>query len=95
MYPIINCSYVKNNFYKIFSTRLAQNVPKIKNAQNLSKSGISNISSMPIFILMSKISFKKNLQPIRPKLVPKIKNAKDLSKFGTFDISNIPISILM
>ena len=36
----------------------AQNIPKIKNAQNLSKSDTSNISSMSIPILMPKIISK-------------------------------------
>ena len=66
---------------------MAQNGPKIKNAQNLSKFGTSNISSKPISILMPKIIFEKYLQPV--------KNAKDLLKIGKFDISNIPFSILM
>ena len=39
----------------------------IENAQNLSKSGTCNISSMPVAILMSKISFKKYLPPVRHK----------------------------
>ena len=46
---------------------------KIKNAQNLSKFGTSNISSMLISILMSKIIFMKYSPPVRPKLVPKLK----------------------
>ena len=48
-------------------------MPKIKNAQNLLKSGTFDISSMPISILMSKTIFKKYLPPVRPKLVPKSK----------------------
>ena len=32
-----------------------------------------NISSMPIFIFMSKIIFIKYLPPVRPKLVPELK----------------------
>ena len=52
---------------------LGQNVPKIKNAQNLLKSGASDISSMPIYILMSKTIFKKYLRTVGPKLVPKLK----------------------
>ena len=47
--------------------------PKIKNTQNLLKSGTSNISSMPISILMLKIIFIKYLPPVRPKLVPQLK----------------------
>ena len=35
--------------------------PKIKNAQNLSKFGTCNVSSMPISILMTKIIFMKYL----------------------------------
>ena len=39
----------KKNFYEIFITCQAQNVTKIKNAQNLSKFGTSNVTSMPKF----------------------------------------------
>ena len=48
-------------------------LPKLKNAQNLSKFGTSNISSLPISILMSKIIFMKYLPPVGPKLVAKSK----------------------
>ena len=48
-------------------------VPKIKNAQDVLKSCASNISSVPISILMSKMIFIKYVPPIRPKLVPNLK----------------------
>ena len=67
---LIEC---QNNFYEILTICSAENVPKIKNAQNLSKSSTSNISSMPISILMSKIISKKYLLLVRPKLVPRLK----------------------
>ena len=54
----------------------SQNVPKIKNAQNLSKSGTCYIWSMAISILMSKTIFKKYLPPIHPKLVLKLKGIR-------------------
>ena len=58
------------------------------------KFGTSNISGMPISILMSKIIFIKYLLPV-PKLLPKLKVLIIYLKFGTVDISNMPISILM
>ena len=58
-------------FYELFTTYQAQNGPRIKDAQNLSKFGTSNISSMSIFILMSKIIFM--IPPARPKMVLKLK----------------------
>ena len=60
-------------FMKYLPPVIYHHVPKIKNAQNLWKSGTSNISSMPISILMLKIIFKKYLPPDKPKLVPKLK----------------------
>ena len=65
-------------------------LPPVKNAQKLPKFGFSNISSMAISILMSKIIFINIYQ-----IGTKIKNAQDLLKFGTFDISNIAILIFM
>ena len=49
----------------------AQIGPKIKNAQNLLKFGLTDISNVPISILMSKIIFMKYLPPVRPKLASK------------------------
>ena len=60
-------------FYELFTTYQAQNGPRIKDAQNLSKFGTSNISSMLIVILMSKIIFMKYLPPARPQMVLKLK----------------------
>ena len=41
----------------------------MKNAQNLLKFGLIDISNMPISILMSKMIFIKYLAPVRPKFV--------------------------
>ena len=46
---------------------------KIKNAQNLSKSGTSRISGMLISIFMSKIIFVKYLPPVEGKSILKFK----------------------
>ena len=50
-----------------------QNGAKIKNTQNLSKFGTSDISNIPISIWMSKMIFIKYLPPASPILVPKLK----------------------
>ena len=47
--------------------------PKLGNAQDLLKFSTFDILNIPIFILMSKITFIKNLAPARPKLIPKLK----------------------
>ena len=60
---------VKDNFYEMFPTCLAQIGPKTRNTQNLLKFGTSHIWNIPISILMSKIIFIKYLPPVRPKLV--------------------------
>ena len=60
-------------FYEIFTTCEAQNGLKIKNAQNLLKFRICDISNIPISILMSKIIFIEYLPPVQPKMVPKSK----------------------
>ena len=59
--------------YEIFTTCYAQIGRKIKNSQNLLEFGTSNISSMLISILMSKIFFMKYLPPVPLILVPKLK----------------------
>ena len=46
---------------------------KMKNALNLLKFGLFDISNMKILILKSKIIFMKYLPIVRPKLVPKLK----------------------
>ena len=55
---------VKNDFHEIFTTCYVQISPKIKNAQSLLKFGTFDISSIPILILMSKISFIKYLPTV-------------------------------
>ena len=93
--PIINWSYnAKNNFYEIFTACQPQIGPKIKNVQNLLKSGTFDISNIPISILMSKIIPIKYLTPVRAQIGPKVKSAQNLLKFGAFNISNMLISIL-
>ena len=67
---------VKNNFYEIFTTFLAQSVSKIKNAQKLLKFETVDIwicCQSQIFQMLSKMIFIKNLLPVRAKLVPKLK----------------------
>ena len=67
---------VKNNFYEIFTTFLAQSVLKIKNAQKLLKFETVDIwicCQSQIFQMLSKMIFVKNLPPVRAKLVPKLK----------------------
>ena len=48
-------------------------VPKFKNAQDLLKFGVFDISNNAISILMSKTTFIKSLPPFRPKLFQKLK----------------------
>ena len=67
---------VKNNFYEIFTTFLAQSVSKIKNPQKLLKFETIDIwicCQSQIFHMLSKMIFIKNLPPVRAKLVPKLK----------------------
>ena len=64
----------------------------MKNDQKLLRFGRSDISDMPISILMSIMIFIKYLLPVTPKW-PKIKRVQNLLKFGTFNISIMPISI--
>ena len=56
---------VKNNFCQIFTTCYVQISPKIKNAQNLLKSGTLDISNILISISMSKKVFMKYLPAAR------------------------------
>ena len=62
---------------------------RIKNAQNLLKCSLIDISNMPILIEMSKKK-KKYLPPVRPKLVPKEKMRRIFSNLAhlIFQISN-------
>ena len=60
-------------FHEIFTTCEAQNGPKIKNAQNLLKFCICDISNISISILMSKTIVIEYLPPVQPKMVPKSK----------------------
>ena len=54
--------------------RPAQIGPEIENAQNLLKSGLTDIRNMPILILISETIFMKYLvAPVRTKLIPKLK----------------------
>ena len=48
-------------------------LPRLKNAQNLLKFDIFDISNMPISLLISKIIVIKYSPIVRPKLVPKSK----------------------
>ena len=82
----------KNNFWELLGPKISS---RIKNAQNLLKFGIFDISNIPISILTSKIFLMNFLPPASPKFVPKLKAPRFYSKFGTFDISTMPISILM
>ena len=67
---------VRNNFYEIFTSFLAQSAAKIKNGQKLLKFDTVDISicrRSQIFQMLSNMIFIKNLPPARPKLVPKLK----------------------
>ena len=68
---------MKDNFYEIFTTSLAQIHPQIKSAQNLLKFGKFDISNMPISILMSKMIFMKYL----PSVGPNWSQKKNCSRF--------------
>ena len=64
----------------------------MKNAQNLLRFDQTDISNMPIPILMSIMTFMKYFQLLGANW-SKIKSVQDLLKFDTFNISITPISI--
>ena len=69
---IFRTSWSRSWCQKLFlldTTCSTQIGPKIESTQNLLKFGTIDISSIPIFILMSKIVFIKYLLPVKPKMV--------------------------
>ena len=74
---------------------LSPNWSQNKSAWNLLKFGTTDVSNMPISILMLKIIFMKYLPIVKPKTSPKIKNAQNLLKFGPSNTSSMPIPFLL